>query len=86
VLPKGTSLISVRQGIGKIKIDLPYEIPVRIHYTTLIGDAKLFNIYRKRLINESLHMKDSYDGKSADSPELIITLSTWGGDVEVTRK
>ena len=31
-------------------------------------------------------MKDSYEGKSAESPELIITLSTWGGDVEVTRK
>ena len=86
VLPKGTSLISVRQGIGKIKIDLPYEIPVRIHYTTLFGDARFFGIHRKRLINESLHMKDSYEGKSADSPELIITLSTWAGDVEVTRK
>jgi lia operon protein LiaF len=86
VLPKGTSLISVRQGIGKIKIDLPYEIPVRIHYTALLGDARLFGIHRKRLINESLHMKDSYEGKSSDSPELIITLSTWGGDVEVTRK
>ena len=47
VLPKGTSLISVRQGIGKIKIELPYEIPVRIHYTTLIGDAKLFDISPK---------------------------------------
>lgn len=86
VLPKGTSLISIRQGIGKIKIDLPYEIPVRIHYTTLIGDVKLFGIHRKRLINETLHMKDSYEGKTDDSPELIITLSTWGGDVEVNRK
>ncbi|WP_342513440.1 cell wall-active antibiotics response protein LiaF [Sporosarcina sp. FSL K6-1522] len=86
VLPKGTSLISIRQGVGKIKIDLPYEIPVRIHYTTLLGDARLFDTHRKRLINESLHMKDSYEGKSADSPELIITLATWAGDVEVTRK
>ena len=64
VLPKGTSFISVRQGIGKIKIDLPYEIPVRIHYTTLLGDARIFDIHRKRLINESLHMKDSYDGNT----------------------
>lgn len=86
VLPKGTSLISVRQGIGKIKIELPYEIPVRIHYTTLLGDAKLFGIHKKRLINESLHMKDSYEGKSGDTAELIITLSTWVGDIEVTRK
>lgn len=86
VLPKGTSLISVRQGIGKIKIELPYEIPVRIHYTTLLGDVKLFGTHRKRLINEFLHMQDGYSGQSSNSSELIITLSTWAGDVEVTRK
>lgn len=86
VLPKGTSLISVRQGIGKVKIELPYEIPVRIHYTTLFGEAKLFGTHRKRLINEFLHMKDGYGNQANNSPELIITLSTWAGDVEVTRK
>ncbi|KXH83815.1 cell wall-active antibiotics response protein LiaF [Sporosarcina sp. HYO08] len=86
VLPKGTSLISIRQGIGKIKIDVPYEIPVRIHYTTLFGEVNLFDKHRKRLINETLHMKDSYESKSDDSPEIIITLATWAGDVEVIRK
>lgn len=86
VLPKGTSLISVRQGIGKIKIELPYEVPVRIHYTTLLGEAKLFGTHRKRLMNEFLHMKDGYIEPSSNGPELIITLSTWAGDVEVTRK
>lgn len=86
VLPKGTSLISIRQGLGKIKIDLPYEIPVRIHYTTLYGEVSLFNLPSKRIINESLHMQDSYEGKSEESAELIITLSTWVGDIEVTRK
>ncbi|MFS0577441.1 cell wall-active antibiotics response protein LiaF [Sporosarcina sp. 179-K 3D1 HS] len=86
VLPKGASFIAVRQGLGKIRIDLPYEIPVRIHYTTLLGDAQIFDRYRKRLINESLHMKDSYEGKRDDDAELIITLSTWIGDIEVNRK
>ncbi len=86
VLPKGTSFMSVRQGIGKIKIELPYEIPVRIHYTTLFGEAHLFGVHRKRLINEFLHMKDGYPAETGDKSELIITLSTWAGDVEVTRK
>jgi len=86
VLPKGTSLISVRQGIGKVKIELPYEIPVRIHYTTLFGEANLFGTYRKRLTNEFLHMKDGYSAPPNGGAELIITLSTWVGAVEVTRK
>lgn len=86
VLPKGTSLISIRQGIGKIKIELPYEIPVRIHYTTLFGEARLFGVHRKRLINEFLHIKDGYEAQSEHAPELIITIATWAGDVEVVRK
>lgn len=86
VLPKGTSLISIRQGIGKIKIEIPYEIPVRVHYTTLFGEAKLFNKDKQRLLNEFLHMKDGYYDEVLNSPELIITIATWAGDVEVVRK
>lgn len=86
VLPKGASFISVRQGIGKVKIELPYEIPVRVHYTTFFGEINLFGTHRKRLINEFLHMKDGYSSQADNKSELIITVSTWAGDVEVTRK
>lgn len=86
VLPKGTSFISIRQAIGKVKIELPYEIPVRIHYTTLYGEAKLFHYDKKRLLNESLHMKDGYNEQINPSSELIITIATWAGDLEVVRK
>lgn len=86
VLPKGTSFISIRQSIGKINIELPYEIPVRIHYTTLFGEAKLLKEDKKRLLNESLHMKDGYHDEDTNRPELIITIATWAGDVEVVRK
>lgn len=86
ILPKGTSLISVRQAFGKITIELPYEIPVRVHYHTLFGVAKLFDLPTKRLVNETIHMKDGYHEQIGIQPELIITLSTWIGDVEVIRK
>lgn len=86
VLPKGTSLISIRQAIGKIKIELPYEIPVRVHYTTLYGEAKVFHYEKKRLVNEFLHMKDGYLADVESNSELIITIATWAGDVEVVRK
>ena len=87
VLPKRTSLISVRQGIGKIQILVPYEIPVRIHYTTLLGDARLFGTSKKRLWNQSVVLKDGYiEAQGSASSELIIAVSTWLGDVEVIRK
>lgn len=86
VLPKGTSLISIRQVIGKVKIELPYEIPVRVHYTTLYGEAQVFHHEKKRLMNEFLHMKDGYSEDIDSGSELIITIATWAGDVEVVRK
>ena len=87
VLPKGSSLVSVRQGIGKIRIAVPYEIPVRIHYTTLLGDALLFGASKKRLWNQSLVLQNGYnEAQGSASSELIIAVSTWLGDVEVIRK
>ncbi|SEI97333.1 Predicted membrane protein [Bhargavaea ginsengi] len=86
VLPKGTSFISIRQGIGKVKIDVPYEIPVRVHYTSLLGDSRLFGRHQNRIFNEQLHMQDGYGTEERPAAELIITVSSWLGDLEVSRK
>ncbi|MBD7985424.1 cell wall-active antibiotics response protein [Sporosarcina sp. Sa2YVA2] len=86
VLPKRTSFISIRQGFGRVKIDLPYEIPVRIHYSTLFGEARILDIHPKRMVNETLHYKDGYDNPIGDRAELIISIATWIGDIEVNRK
>jgi len=87
VLPKGTSLISVRQGIGKIRVAVPYEIPVRIYYTTLLGDARLFGANKKRIWNQSITQQNGYpEAQGEATSELIIAVSTWLGDVEVIRK
>lgn len=87
VLPKGTSLISVRQGIGKIRVAVPYEIPVRIYYTTLLGDARLFGANKKRIWNQSITLQNGYpESQGEATSELIIAVSTWLGDVEVIRK
>ncbi|MDN7244880.1 cell wall-active antibiotics response protein LiaF [Planococcus shenhongbingii] len=86
VLPKKTSLISIRQGFGKVKIVLPYEIPVRIYYTTLLGDAQFFSGEKKRIWNGTIHAEDGYSQDDYNKTELVISLSTWMGDVEVIRR
>lgn len=87
LLPKGTSLISVRQGIGKIRVAVPYEVPVRIFYTTLLGDARLFGANKQRLWNQTINLENGYtDSQDGTTPELVIAVSTWLGDVEVIRK
>lgn len=86
LLPKGTSLISVRQGFGKVRIAVPYEVPVRIHFNTMVGDVQLFGNRMPRLWNKTISMKDGYNQEIEHTVELIITVSTLFGDVEVIRK
>ncbi|RHW39441.1 hypothetical protein D1B33_00935 [Lysinibacillus yapensis] len=84
ILPAGTSVISVRQSIGKVTIILPYEIPLKLQYSTILGEAKVFGKASKRLINEKLVFED---GEASEAKrKLIIHVATWLGDVEVIRK
>jgi predicted membrane protein len=86
VLPKGTSFISIRQSLGKVTIYVPYEVPVRIHYATIIGEANIFGRGIQRLWNQSVVLKDGYLDDVDFASELVITVSTWIGDIEVIRK
>lgn len=84
ILPTGTSLITIRQGIGKVQVLIPYEIPFRVHYTTLFGDIKCLDFGPQRLLNESVTFSD---GEPEDAKrKLIIHVATWLGDLEVLRK
>lgn len=86
VLPRGASSISVRQVFGKVLIELPYDIPVRIHYATLYGEANVLGKVPQQLFNETIQEHDGYETKKPNDPELIISIFTWIGDVEVRRK
>jgi lia operon protein LiaF len=86
VLPKKTSLVSIRQGFGKVKIVVPYEIPVRIYYTTLFGDAQFFTSEKQRIWNGTVHAEDGFTQDNYSKTELIVSISTWMGDVEVIRR
>lgn len=84
ILPTGTSVITIRQSIGKVTIVLPYEIPFRLQYSTVLGEAKLLGNASKRLVNEQLIFEE---GNPNDAKrKLIIHVATWLGDVEVIRK
>ncbi|MEL3960679.1 cell wall-active antibiotics response protein LiaF [Lysinibacillus endophyticus] len=84
ILPAGTSVISIRQSIGKVTIIVPYEIPFRLQFSTILGEAKLLGKGKKRLINEQLVFED---GNPEDAKrKLVIHVATWLGDVEVIRK
>ncbi|MFD1029922.1 cell wall-active antibiotics response protein LiaF [Metaplanococcus flavidus] len=86
VLPKKPSLISIRQGFGRVRLIIPYDVPVRVYYSTVFGDARFFNGDKQRLWYGSVHTQDGYEHATDSKTELIVTIATWMGDVEVIRR
>lgn len=85
ILPKDTCFISIRKVVGKTTILVPYGVNVRVYYSTIIGEVCVFDEPVTRLWNQSFYKEDR-SSTDADSPELIITVASWLGDLEVLRK
>ncbi|TWT16132.1 cell wall-active antibiotics response protein LiaF [Planomicrobium sp. CPCC 101079] len=86
VLPKKTSLVSIRQGFGKVRVIVPYEVPVRVYYSTLLGEACFFKNEKQRLWYSTVHAEDGYIEAADSKTEMIVSVTTWMGDVEVIRR
>ncbi len=84
ILPNGTSVITVRQSIGKVSILVPYDIPYRLQFSTILGEAKLPQKPSKRLFNENMLVEDGETDHA--KRKLVIHVATWLGDVEVVRQ
>ncbi len=82
ILPHGKSIIIVQQSFGKIRIVVPYEVTIQLHFSTLYGEATCLQYAPKQCIKEQLHFED---GTEDAKRILVLYVSTWIGDVEVQR-
>lgn len=83
VLPKGESVIFIRNVMGKVTILVPYDIEVSVHHSVLFGSARIFDYEESALFNRllTIHTKD-YDHVKQ---KVKIFTSTMIGDIEVKR-
>ncbi|TYS14983.1 cell wall-active antibiotics response protein [Rossellomorea vietnamensis] len=83
VLPKGTSVISVRQILGNIVIMVPYDIEVSIHHNGLAGAVNIFESAEPRSFNQSIYYQSSEYDSAHQKVKIITALAV--GDLEVRR-
>ena len=82
ILPHGKSIIVIQQALGKVRIIVPYEVTIQLHYSTLYGEASCLHFAPKQCLNEQLHFEDGpLDAKRV----LVLYVTSWIGDVEVQR-
>lgn len=83
VLPAEESVISIRSGVGKVTILVPYELDVAIRHSAILGTASIFQFPSTRLWNESVSFNS--DLYADASQKVKILTSVWVGDLEVKR-
>jgi len=83
VLPKGESVIFIRNVIGNVQIFVPYEVEVKVHHSVLYGATTIFENQDAKTVNQTLHYQtEQYDHAE---PKLKIVTSIGVGDLEVKR-
>lgn len=83
VLPKGETVIFIRNFIGNLQVLIPYDIEVCINHSSIAGTANVFQYEGKKMFNQSVqYQTEGYD--KAEQKVKIFT-SFLVGDLEVKR-
>ena len=83
VLPKGETIIFIRNVIGKVTVMIPYDVEVNINHSVFYGSAKILDFYQSSLMNCCINIETN-DYEGADQKVKIFT-SIMIGDLEVKR-
>jgi lia operon protein LiaF len=83
MLPKGETVIFIRNLIGNIQILVPYDIDVSIQHSCILGSSTVFEHHDAKLFNRVLHLKTP--GYETTEHKVKIFTSLIVGDLEVSR-
>jgi lia operon protein LiaF len=83
VLPKGETVIYIRNFIGNVQIFVPYDYEISIRHSVLFGATTVFDFHEEKMLNQVIQMQTP-EYEKADHKIKIIT-SVILGDIEVKR-
>ncbi|WP_445489917.1 cell wall-active antibiotics response protein LiaF [Niallia sp. 03133] len=83
VLPKGETVIFIRNIIGNVKVFVPYDMEVSINHAVLFGSYDLFGEQETSVLNQNIQMRN----KAFDLAETRVKIFTSCivGSLEVKR-
>src|SRR5579875_665853 len=83
MLPKGETVIFIRNLIGNIQILVPYETEVSVDHSSIVGSASVFGVREPRFFNHVFQMKPP--GYNLAEQKVKILTSLIVGHLEVNR-
>ncbi|MFK9095442.1 cell wall-active antibiotics response protein LiaF [Bacillus salipaludis] len=83
MLPKGETVIFIRNIIGNVQILVPYEIDVSIHHSCVIGSTTIFDSHESKIFNQVFQLKTPGFDQSEQKVKIFTSLVV--GNLEVSR-
>jgi lia operon protein LiaF len=83
VLPKGETVVFIRNIIGNVKVFVPYDVEVTVRHSALVGSAEVFEHEEGRVLNQSLFLQTP--GYDEAEQKVKIFTSMGIGNIEVKR-
>lgn len=83
VLPKGETVIFIRNIFGNIQIQVPYEIEVSVHHSCIVGSTTVFENHQSQVFNQTFQLKTA--GYDQAEQKVKIFTSMLVGNLEVSR-
>lgn len=83
MLPKGETVIIIRNVIGNIHIHVPYEIDVSINHSCVVGSTTVFGNHESKMFNQVFQLKTP--GYDTSEQKVKIFTSLMVGNLEVSR-
>lgn len=83
VLPKGETVIFIRNIIGNVKVFVPYDVDLTLRHSAVVGSAEVFEHEEGRVLNQSLFVQTP--GYDDAEQKIKIFTSMMVGNIEVKR-
>lgn len=83
VLPKGETVIFIRNLIGNIQILIPYDVEVSVQHSVMVGSANILDFHGSRQFNQNIHVQTPNYDKQEQKIHIFTSLIV--GNLEVRR-
>lgn len=83
MLPKGETVIFIRNLIGNVQILVPYEYEASVQHSCLVGSAAVFENHEPRMFNQTFQLRTPGYEQAEQKVKIVTSLIV--GNLEVSR-
>ncbi|QED46720.1 cell wall-active antibiotics response protein LiaF [Cytobacillus dafuensis] len=83
VLPKGETVIFIRNLIGNVQVLVPYDIEISVMHSVIAGSTEVFENQESKIINQTIQVQTPLYDQAEQRIKIFTSIIV--GDLEVKR-